>query len=236
MADAVEPTRQGVEKKAADELVGVEGHDLLPSVTGLAVRRYSVHRGERTGWWNIRDDARIDRFNTWPDSQASACHTEPDADGKVTGGGADGAALEDALPRSLEEQLAKERRDVLALHIAHDPALALDLTIFRLARKFTGHAAYNDTGVMVTIGDLFDPAGVPAAHSTAAQDGLDAVRSGLPCDWAWFAAADVQIPPLEITADDTSSADASPRDRADKEESGDGEGEHRSELQKGNAS
>ena len=98
--------------------------------------------------------------------------------------GADRAALEDALPRSLEEQLAKERRDVLALHIAHDPALALDLTIFRLARKFTGHAAYNDTGVMVTIGELFDPAGVPAAHSTAAQDGLDAVRSGLPCDWA----------------------------------------------------
>ncbi|PKQ00647.1 MAG: plasmid stabilization protein, partial [Alphaproteobacteria bacterium HGW-Alphaproteobacteria-13] len=103
---------------------------------------------------------------------------------KVTGGGAEGAALEDALPRSLEEQLAKERRDVLALHIAHDPALALDLTIFRLARKFTGYAAYNDTGVMVTIGELFDPAGVPAAHSTAAQDGLDAVRSGLPCDWA----------------------------------------------------
>ena len=103
---------------------------------------------------------------------------------KVTGGGAEGAALEDALPRSLEEQLAKERRDVLALHNAHDPALALDLTIFRLARKFTGYAAYNDTGVMVTIGELFDPAGVPAAHSTAAQDGLDAVRSGLPCDWA----------------------------------------------------
>src|SRR3546814_13772963 len=63
--------------------------------------------------------------------------------------GADRAALEDALPRSLEEQLAKERRDVLALHIAHDPALALDLTIFRLARKFTGHAAYNDTGVKI---------------------------------------------------------------------------------------
>src|SRR3546814_675001 len=80
--------------------------------------------------------------------------------------------------------LSKERRDVLALHVAQDPGLALDLTIFRLARKFTGHAAYNDTGVMVTIGELFDPAGVPAAHSTAAQDGLDAVRSGLPCDWA----------------------------------------------------
>jgi hypothetical protein len=30
--------------------------------------------------------------------------------------------------------MAKDRRDVLALHIAHDPALALDLAIFSLAR------------------------------------------------------------------------------------------------------
>src|SRR3546814_11215950 len=37
VADAVEPARQGVEKKAADELVGRKGHDLLPSGTGLAV-------------------------------------------------------------------------------------------------------------------------------------------------------------------------------------------------------
>jgi hypothetical protein len=37
------------------------------------------------------------------------------------------------LPRSLEEQMAKDRRDAGA-HIAHDPALALDLAIFSLAR------------------------------------------------------------------------------------------------------
>jgi len=98
--------------------------------------------------------------------------------------GAEPRAIEDVFPRSLEEQLAKERRDVLALHVAHDPALALDLAIFRLARKFTGHAAYNDTGVTVTIGELFDPTGISAGHSTSAQDGLEAIRSGLPCDWA----------------------------------------------------
>lgn len=102
----------------------------------------------------------------------------------VTADGAKPAAIENVVPRSLEEQLAKERRDILALHIAQDPGLALDLTIFRLARKFSGHAAYNDTGVMVTIGELFDPAGFSVAHATAAQDGLEAIRSGLPCDWA----------------------------------------------------
>ena len=37
VADAVEPARQGVEEKAADELVGGERHDLLPSRTGLAI-------------------------------------------------------------------------------------------------------------------------------------------------------------------------------------------------------
>ncbi|HWV60506.1 MAG TPA: ParB/RepB/Spo0J family partition protein [Sphingopyxis sp.] len=105
----------------------------------------------------------------------------------VTEDGAEPAAIENVFPRSLEEQLAKDRRDVLALHVAQDPGLALDLTIFRLARKFTGHAAYNDTGVMVTIGELFDPTGFAAAQPTAAQDSLEAIRSGLPCDWAGFA-------------------------------------------------
>src|SRR3546814_8981359 len=37
---------------------------------------------------------------------------------------------------------------------------------------------------MVTIGELFDPTGFSVAHTTAAQDGLEALRSGLPCDWA----------------------------------------------------
>lgn len=37
VADPVEPARQDVEKKATDELVGGEGHDLLPSGAGLAV-------------------------------------------------------------------------------------------------------------------------------------------------------------------------------------------------------
>ena len=102
----------------------------------------------------------------------------------VTEEGAEPAAVENVFPRSLEEQLAKDRRDVLALHVAQDPGLALDLTIFRLAKQFTGYAAYNDTGVMVTIGELFDPAGFTAAQPTAAQDSLEAIRSGLPCDWA----------------------------------------------------
>src|SRR3546814_2628255 len=52
----------------------------------------------------------------------------------VTEDGAEPAAIENVFPRSLEEQLSKERRDVLALHVAQDPGLALDLTIFQIGR------------------------------------------------------------------------------------------------------
>jgi hypothetical protein len=37
MADAVEPAWQDVEQEAADELVGGEGHDLLPVGTGASI-------------------------------------------------------------------------------------------------------------------------------------------------------------------------------------------------------
>src|SRR3546814_19243111 len=61
----------------------------------------------------------------------------------VTEYGAEPAAIENVFPRSLEEQRSKERRDVLARHVAQEPGLALALTIFRLAGQFTGHAPSN---------------------------------------------------------------------------------------------
>lgn len=60
-------------------------------------------------------------------------------------------------------------------------------------------------------------------------------HDSLPSLRAWFTAADAQIPPLEITADDVPSADASPRLRAGREESGEGDCETSSQFQKGTA-
>ncbi len=37
MADAMEAVRQGVQQKAADELVGVEGHDLRLAVVAIVL-------------------------------------------------------------------------------------------------------------------------------------------------------------------------------------------------------
>ena len=98
--------------------------------------------------------------------------------------GGDEAAPAASLPRSLEEQLAKDRRDVMALHIAHDPALALDLTIFALARDHAGHFGYSDTGCTIRIADRNEPSGLSGVPTTAALTDLEGLRASLPNDWA----------------------------------------------------
>jgi ParB family chromosome partitioning protein len=87
----------------------------------------------------------------------------PSASGEPVGGAeieGEEPAPSASLPRSLEEQMAKDRRDVLALHIAHDPALALDLAIFSLARDHAGHFGYSDTGCTIRITDRNEPSGL----------------------------------------------------------------------------
>jgi ParB family chromosome partitioning protein len=71
--------------------------------------------------------------------------------------GDEAPAVEAVLPRSLEEQLAKDRRDVLALHLAHDHALAFDLAIFSLARDLAGHFGTSKTGCTIRIADRNEP-------------------------------------------------------------------------------
>ncbi|MDE2172260.1 MAG: plasmid stabilization protein, partial [Sphingomonadales bacterium] len=89
-----------------------------------------------------------------------------------------------SLPRLLEEQMAKDRRDVLALHIAHDPALALDLAIFSLARDHAGHFGYSDTGCTIRITDRNEPSGLTGIPASLAVTELEQQRASLPNDWA----------------------------------------------------
>ena len=105
---------------------------------------------------------------------------EAGQDDAAQGDGVDGNA---ALPRSLEEQLAKDRRDILALHVAHNPALALDLAIFSLAREHAGHWGYNDTGCSIRITDRAEPAGLKDIPASTAADDVAALRGALPDDW-----------------------------------------------------
>ncbi|KUR75282.1 ParB/RepB/Spo0J family partition protein [Novosphingobium sp. Fuku2-ISO-50] len=88
------------------------------------------------------------------------------------------------LPRSLEEQMAKDRRDVLALHLAFDHALALDLAIFSLARDLAGHLGANDTGCTIRIADRNEPVGLTGIPVSPAVTELESIRASLPDDWA----------------------------------------------------
>ena len=92
--------------------------------------------------------------------------------------------LEAALPRALEEQLAKDRRDILALHVAHDPGLALDLAIFSLARNHAGHIGYDDSGCAIRITDRSEPQGLKDVPVSRAVEDIEQIRTGLPGDWA----------------------------------------------------
>jgi len=89
-----------------------------------------------------------------------------------------------SLPRSLGEQMAKDRRDVLALHVAHDPALALDLAIFSLARDHAGHFGSSDAGCTIRITDRNEPSGLSGIPASPALTGLEGVRASLSADWA----------------------------------------------------
>lgn len=111
----------------------------------------------------------------------------PSASGEPMGGAeieGEEPAPSASLPRSLEEQMAKDRRDVLALHIAHDPALALDLAIFSLARDHAGHFGYSDTGCTIRITDRNEPSGLTGIPASAAVTELEQQRASLPNDWA----------------------------------------------------
>ena len=115
-----------------------------------------------------------------PERRSSTTGTAP--------GGADAdesaSAPEAALPRLLEEQMAKDRRDVLALNLAYDHALAMDLAIFALARDLAGHFGANDTGCTIRIADRNEPMGLAGIPVSPALTKLEAIRASLPHDWA----------------------------------------------------
>lgn len=96
----------------------------------------------------------------------------------------------DAAPpthsRSLTEDLAMARRDILAVHLANDPGLALDLAIFKLAAGEL-HADYG-LGLTLDISGVGDPQGSSSVKSSPAIDALAQMRDAL--DVSWFNSRD----------------------------------------------
>lgn len=117
-----------------------------------------------------------------PAKKAAAASSTAASAGESADAGA--AEQDDTLPRALGEQLAKDRRDILALHVAMDPSLALDLTIFNLARELAGYLGYNRVGCSIRITDRYEPAGLKDIPEAPAATQLATIHDGLDGDWA----------------------------------------------------
>ena len=92
------------------------------------------------------------------------------------------AAKAQGLTGVLADELAMARRDVLALHIANDPSVALDLAIFTLAEKAVGK--YGELGCSLAVGRRNDPIARNGLPDSPAGGALAEIRKALETEWA----------------------------------------------------
>ena len=92
------------------------------------------------------------------------------------------AAKAQGLSGVLADELAMARRDVLALHIASDLQVALNLAIFTLADKAMGK--HGDTGSSLTVNRRNDPIAKNGLPDSPSGNSLAEIRKSLDTDWA----------------------------------------------------
>jgi ParB family chromosome partitioning protein len=92
------------------------------------------------------------------------------------------AAKAQGLSGVLADELSMARRDVLALHIASDPGVALDLAIFALAEKAMGHDG--DTGTSLAVNRRNDPLAKNGLPDSPAGGALAEIRKNLDTSWS----------------------------------------------------
>ncbi len=118
------------------------------------------------------------------------CQTDPaeaNSEIEVVSGGEGSGNRRTTLSKRLVDELAMQRRDVLALHVASDPGLALDIMVFTLADADTHDwraRAATTLRAPVPAGPItgFEAKDAPASAA------LEELRSGL--DESWRAGAD----------------------------------------------
>lgn len=92
------------------------------------------------------------------------------------------AAKAQGLSGVLADELSMSRRDVLALHIASDPAIALDLAIFSLAEKAMGK--YGELGTSLAVNRRNDPIAKNGLPDSPAGGALADIRKNLDTAWS----------------------------------------------------
>lgn len=96
------------------------------------------------------------------------------------------AAKAQGLSGKLLDELAVQRRDLLAVHVASDPGFALDLAIFMLAEKSSGaHSSGSCNSTLQAIRPQ-DPVSASTLTSTNAQIHLSEIGEALDRSWCSF--------------------------------------------------
>lgn len=91
-------------------------------------------------------------------------------------------AKEQGLSGRLIDELAVQRRDILALHVASNPQLALDIAIYAMAYRRL--SICSDLGVSIAINDRGDPMLGAERPETQASQAMEVLRKGLDQAWA----------------------------------------------------
>lgn len=101
---------------------------------------------------------------------------------EVVSSGQGDKPVRSAMSQRLVDELAMQRRDVLALHVASDPALALDLFVFTLADADTYRWA-TSPGLTIRGSASSGPAHGFEAKDAAATAAIAELRGGLDESW-----------------------------------------------------
>lgn len=101
---------------------------------------------------------------------------------EVVSSGPEDKPVRSAMSQRLVDELAMQRRDVLALHVASDPALALDLFVFTLADADTYRWA-SSPGLTIRGSASSGPAHGFEAKDAAATAAIAELRGGLDESW-----------------------------------------------------
>lgn len=91
-------------------------------------------------------------------------------------------AKEQGLSGRLIDELAVQRRDILAIHVASNPQLAIDIAIYSMAYRRLNSC--HDLGVSIAVNDRCDPMLGAERPETQASQAIEGLRQGLDQEWA----------------------------------------------------
>lgn len=115
------------------------------------------------------------------DDQHEATGAGPDADTRRPNAGREGKPA--GLAQRLVDELAMQRRDILALHLAADPAVALDLAVFLMADRVTGGSWSDRSGSSLQAVRPSDPVMAFRTPDAASTLGLAQLDDALDRSW-----------------------------------------------------